>query len=375
MKHSDSLHADLQAYLQKDLYPLHMPGHKRRFSCAGALPFDLDLTEVPGTDDLHEAQDILKASMERTAALFHAKRTWHLVNGSTLGNLAALYAAVPFGGSILCMEGCHRSILHAAELLHLHIEWLIPPVITPFEVAGSLSPSDVRKAFESGRIYHAVVLTSPTYEGVLADVSAIASICREYDVSLIVDQAHGAHLGLFPECGFPESAVTQGADLVIQSTHKTLPALTQTALLHLCSDRIDPDAVEHALDVFETSSPSYLLLLSIDECVRTLQKDGAALFAKWQDALHSFYDRVSSLRHLRVFSPQTQEEVFAADPGKILLYAPMGGEALSQLLRTRYGFEPEKVTAQTVLAMTSCMDTKEALLRFADALLAIDNTL
>ena len=375
MKHSDSLYTDLRAYLEQGLYPMHMPGHKRSFSCAPALPFDLDFTEVPGTDDLHDAKDILRASMERTAALFHAKRTWHLVNGSTAGNLAALYATVPFNGSIVCAEGCHRSIHHAIELLHLQVTWVTPPVVRDFEVPGSVTLSSVEEALEETPDCRAVVLTSPTYDGILSDVTSIAALCRKRNVVLIVDQAHGAHLGLHPESGFPESALTQGADLVVQSTHKMLPALTQTALLHLCSDRVDPDAIEHALDIFETSSPSYPLLLSIDECVRILREDGAALFSKWQKALSAFYGRTASLRHLKVMPPCPGDDVFDKDPGKILIYTPMSGKELADQLRTRFAFETEKCTANTVLAMTSCMDSEETLLHLAEALLAIDGGL
>ena len=375
MKHSDSLYKDLQAYLEQGLYPLHMPGHKRSFSCAPALPFDLDFTEVPGTDDLHDAKDILRASMERTAALFHAKRTWHLVNGSTAGNLAAIYATVPFGGSILCAEGCHRSILHAIEIMHLRVKWVKPPLVPEFEVPGSVSLSSLEEALADCPDCRAVVLTSPTYDGILSDVSSVSTLCRERNALLIVDQAHGAHLGLYPESGFPESALTQGADLVVQSTHKMLPALTQTALLHLCSDRVDPEAIEHALDIFETSSPSYPLLLSIDECVRILREDGAALFSEWQDALSAFYKRTAALRHLKIMQPGAGDSVFDKDPGKILVFAPMGGDVLANTLRTRFGFEIEKTTAKTVLAMTSCMDSEDALSRFADALLSIDSEL
>ncbi len=380
-----SLYEDLQDYLEEGSYPLHMPGHKRNDSLplASALPYDTDLTELPGTDDLHHASGILKDAMDRTAAFFGAYRTWYLVGGSTAGILAGIYAAVPFGSRILCVRNCHQSVFHAIELLHLSVTWLYPPPVSSFGIPGSISPESVSRAFSENEAagrppFSAAVLTSPTYEGVVSDVASIAGICHAHDVPLIVDEAHGAHFGLFPDAGFPDSALHLGADLAVQSAHKTLPSLTQTALLHLSDPgRISPEKVEHALSVFETSSPSYPLMVSLDECTRLLKEQGNGLFMSWKDMILDFYRTLLRLNSLRLLSPTVcgdDPAIFAYDRSKLLVRCPAGKSAsdLAGVLRDSYGFEVEMTSGRNLLAMTGCMDDPAALKSFAAVLLQID---
>ncbi len=363
------------------LYPLHMPGHKRRMAPAPDLPYTWDLTEVEGVDDLHEAEGILAQAMARTATLWGADRSWYLVNGSTCGILAAIHAAVPFGGSLLCARNCHKSVYHAIQLGHLHPHWLLPPVDPDFGIYGSLPPQAVARALDAHPEASCLVLTSPTYEGVLSDLKAIADLCHARNIPLIVDEAHGAHyLPLAAPWGWRGGAVAAGADLVIQSPHKTLPSLTQTALLHLNGDRIDPAAVEQALDLFETSSPSYPLMASLDGCTGILAHRGESLFAAWRQRLDRFSAAVRPLQGLRVFChgtdrPENHPTVFAQDPGKLLVSgrgAGYTGAGLAKLLRERFGFETEMSCGENLLAMTSICDEETALDRFAAALLALD---
>lgn len=181
--------------LPPGLYPLHMPGHKRRVVPAPGLPAGWDMTEVPGVDDLHDADGILADAMARTAALWGAKRTWYLVNGSTCGILAAIRAAVVSSGrtAVICARNCHKSVYHAIELNRLTAHWLVPPVDPAFGIYGSITPAMVADALRACPDAAAVILTSPTYEGVLSDLAAIAALCHAANVPLIVDEAHGAH--------------------------------------------------------------------------------------------------------------------------------------------------------------------------------------
>ena len=221
-------------------YPLHMPGHKRRVLPAPGLGCAAwDTTEVPGTDDLHDADGILAEAMARAAALWGSRRCWFLVGGSTCGLLASIRAAAPYGSEILCARNCHKSVYHAIELCALRPVWLTPPVDEAFGVYGSISPAMVADALAAHPGAACVVLTSPTYEGVLSDVAAIADLCHAKGIPLVVDEAHGAHyLPTAAPYGWQGGAVAAGVDLVIQSAHKTLPSLTQTALLHLNGDLI-----------------------------------------------------------------------------------------------------------------------------------------
>ena len=368
----------LQHQLEKlaaERYPLHMPGHKRHIAPAPGLGcYAWDMTEIDGADDLHEADGILAAAMARTAALYGARRCWYLVGGSTVGLLAGIRALAPFGSEVIAARNCHKAVYHAMELGHLTAHYLTPPVDAAFGVYGSVTPAMVEAALTAHPRARCVILTSPTYEGVLSDIASIANVCHMHGVPLLVDEAHGAHyLPFAANYGWQGGAVAAGADLVVQSAHKTLPSLTQTAFLQLNGDLADPDEVERQLDVFETSSPSYPLLVSLDGCTSWLASDGPAAFARWRERLERFSAAVANLQHIKVmcFGRDTLADhpgFFAHDSGKILLQIGADGAAF---LRAG-GFEPEMVCGPNVLAMTSPCDNAYALDRLADVLHAWD---
>ena len=348
-------------------YPLHMPGHKRRVPPAPGLGcYAFDLTEIEGADDLHDADGILADAMGRTAALYGSARCWYLVGGSTVGLLAGIRAAAPFGSEVIVARNCHKAVYHAVELGRLTAHYLTPPVVPDFGVYGSVPPAAVAAALDAHPAVRCVILTSPTYEGVQSDLKAIADLCHARGVPLLVDEAHGAHcLPLAEPYGWRGGAVTAGADLVVQSAHKTLPSLTQTAWLHLNGTLADPAAVERELDVFETSSPSYPLLVSLDGCTAWLAESGPAAFAAWRVRLDRFYAAARRWHHTPVLGLGLERQDFSAfDDGKILLRIGAAGAAA---LRGA-GFEPEMVCGPNVLAMTSPCDDEDALDRLADFL-------
>lgn len=377
MNNEHLLQTLLEHYTSQKLYPMHMPGHKRRIAPAPGLPYRWDVTELPGTDDLHDAHDILKAAMERTAALCGARRTWYLVNGSTCGLLAGIRALAPAGSEVIVARNCHKSVYHAIELGNLTPHWVTPPIDASFNIYGSVPPGEVAESLAAHPDARCVILTSPTYEGVLSDIAMIARICHDAHVPLLVDEAHGAHLGLFP--GWDGGALAGGADVVVQSPHKTLPSMTQTALLHWNGDLADPDELERQLDVFETSSPSYPLMASLDGCTGLLQNRGRELFSAWSEWLNRFDRRAFDLRHLRVLcygadSTRNHPLIHAFDRSKLLISARntgLTGPELATLLRDKCGFETEMTCGDNVLAMSSPCDGT-ALDSFASALMAID---
>lgn len=359
--------------LAAERYPLHMPGHKRRMAPSPGLScYAFDLTEIDGADDLHDADGILAQAMGRTAALYGSARCWYLVGGSTVGLLAGIRALAPFGSQVLVARNCHKAVYHAIELGHLTAHYLVPPVVAEFGVYGSIPPETVAAALDAHPQVRCVILISPTYEGVQSDLTTIADLCHARGVPLLVDEAHGAHyLPLAAPYGWQGGAVAAGADLVVQSAHKTLPSLTQTAWLHLNGTLADPAAVERELDVFETSSPSYPLLASLDGCTAWLAEQGPAAFAAWRARLDRFYDAARHWRHTPVLGlgPE-RRDLYAFDEGKILLRIGAAGAAD---LRAA-GFEPEMVCGPNVLAMTSPCDGEDALDRLARVLTRREQT-
>ena len=375
------LEARLRQYCGSGIYPLHMPGHKRRPGPCPGLPYEWDVTEVEGTDDLHDARGILKEAMDRTAALYGADYTRYLVGGSTCGILAGIRAALRHGDRVAVARNCHKSVYHAIELCGLETVWILPETVPDYRICGSVSPEAVRCLLQTDPSIRAVILTSPTYEGVLSNIGAIAAHCHAHEIPLIVDEAHGAHLGLFSGTGFPAGALSCGADLVIQSPHKTLPSLTQTAWLHLRGDRISAGALERELDIFETSSPSYPLLASLDACTGLLEAEGYSLFRGWQQRLSAFYEGAAALRRFRILGREagemSRDTVYAFDPGKILIACPTGqmtGQALARLLRERYLLETEMALGDCVLAMTSPADAPDVLPGLLQALLELEGS-
>ena len=212
-----------------------MPGHKRnRASSADDFLFERDITEISGFDNLHHAEGILKEAQEYAAQIYGTKKCFFSVNGSTAALLAAVSASVNKGGKILVARNCHKAVYHAIYLRELVPTYIYPQSDNDLGINGSISVSRVERYLEENPKIEAVLITSPTYDGVVSDVRKIAETAHKHGIPLIVDEAHGAHFRFSDY--FPVSAADLGADVVIQSFHKTLPAMTQTAVLHLCSD-------------------------------------------------------------------------------------------------------------------------------------------
>lgn len=393
----------LTEYAGSDAYPFHMPGHKRREIPDGIPggfpdPYGIDITEIDGFDNLHHAEGILKDAMETAAAIYGADRSWYLVNGSTCGILSAVFVATENGGKILTARNCHKVVYHAICLNRLEAEYLYPEEITEFGINGGIRAEDVRKALEKdamrcagnsgdvrGKItkIQAVLITSPTYEGVVSDIRAIADVAHEYGIPLIVDEAHGAHLEYADQChSFPKSALEYGADIVIQSLHKTLPCFTQTAILHVKGKLVDQDRISRYLSMFQTSSPSYLFMAGMERCIRYMDGDGRNGMVRYEKRLEHFMERMEGLQVLEVLDREIcgkYRTVAGWDPSKIVVSTMRAedfhGEELAETLRRKYHLEMEMTAPEYVIAMTSLMDTEEGFERLGTALLEIDGAL
>lgn len=361
----------LKALAQSDVYPFHMPGHKRQLS--GFFPYELDITEIEGFDNLHHAKGLLFEAQQYAAQMYQSRKAYYLVNGSTCGILAAISAATTKGGRVLVARNCHKAVYNAIYLRGLKAEYVYP-VATHYGIQGQIQAADVERKLVEKPDIQAIAITSPTYDGLVSDVRAIADLAHAHGIPLIVDEAHGAHFGL--DEAFPDNATVLGADAVIMSVHKTLPAPTQTAILHLCSDRINVTKMEKFLGIYETSSPSYVLMAGIEESLRLADEAKGVQMKEYVRRLQIFREKMRRLTILRVpdRADFTGEEAYAYDIGKLLLVTngAISGKALQELLLKKYGLQMEMSSGNYVLAMTSFMDTEEGLERLADALLEID---
>ena len=381
----ESLYEKLVAYGAGDACPFHMPGHKRNMGKWGfADPFSFDITEIDGFDNLHHAEGILKEAQERAARVYGARRTFFLINGSSAGILAAVSACVSKGGKLLMARNCHKAVYHAASLLDLETVYVYPEQERRYGLNGGISPERVERLLEEHPGVQAVIVTSPTYDGVVSDIRKIAQIVHERGLFLIVDEAHGAHFRYISL--FPQSALELGADVVIQSVHKTLPSLTQTALLHIkCngpngSCLADRERIDRYLHMVQSSSPSYVLMASIENSIFQM---GRMKFDAYGENLLYIRKNLENMRFLQLAGEKLigKYGIFDLDPSKIVISTcpaleggkwEITGAWLMDLLREEHQLEMEMCGADYVTAITTVMDSREGLLRLEQACLETD---
>lgn len=411
---SMDLYDKLVDYSQSDVYPFHMPGHKRQvgnpFLQEFPNPYAIDITEIDGFDNLHHAEGIIRESMDRAAKMYGADRSYYLVNGSSCGILSAVCGMTQHGGKILMSRNCHKAAYHGVFLNRLRVEYIYPQIIEEFGIQGGLVPEDVEQVLKTDHDIQAVLVVSPTYDGIVSDVEKIVEICHGCGIPLIVDEAHGAHFRYHK--GFPVSALDLGADVVIQSLHKTLPAFTQTSILHVKGDLVDRERLEHYLQIFQSSSPSYLFMAGMERCLKFMEENKGAEeenvgegekgkveasgkenekekteMTGGRSRMDQFYHRLVKLRkelgamkRLRLLEEDSKGKngVYDLDISKVIISAKgtgINGEELGEWLRRDYHLEMEMCAAEYVTAITTVMDTEEGLRRLRNALLEIDGKL
>ena len=401
MRQEELLINRLAAYARSDMYPFHMPGHKRRTgpeesfmnSCTDSFtnPFAVDITEIEGFDNLHHPEGILKDSMKWAADVYGADQTYYLINGSTGGILAAVCGSVPRGGRILVSRNCHKSVYHGICLNQLKTSYVYPQEIEGLGIQGGITAEDVDRMLNRYMDTQAVLIVCPTYDGIVSDIEAIARIVHRAGLPLIVDEAHGAHFRY--DAMFPVSALDLGADVVIQSVHKTLPSLTQTALLHIKCNRpdggcyADRERIDRYIHMVQSSSPSYVLMASIENSIYQMEQTDTAPYGK---QLHKLRRRLGQMRHLRLadtgligqagIRDLDISKIVVSTRGTCLYPAEDGltgftGAQLDDILRREYHLEMEMCGADYVTAITTVMDSGEGLERLGDALTRIDSQL
>ena len=356
----------LQAYIGKDIYPFHMPGHKRNPMFMPQGMGNLDITEIPGMDVLSRPTGIIQDLQEAIAGFYGADESYLLVNGSSAGIVAAICATCNEGTSFYAPRNGHVSMYNGIAISGASPIYIMPE-ITPDGLAGGIKPELLDNMKEGA----AVLLVSPTYEGFVSDIKEIAARVHSRGGILIVDEAHGAHLRFSD--AFPVSALELGADIVIQSFHKTLPALGQAAVLHVKGKRVDASRLRFYLQAMQTTSPSYMLMGQLDYILSMLWKR-PEIFETYVNRLNGIR-RALTTNDVQAISLTGQERVgshgiYATDPGKLLfrinIYESPG--AISEMLSDQYRVQMEMAFGHHLLAMTSVADTDEGFQRLWGAI-------
>lgn len=434
----------LEKYINKGTYPWHMPGHKRlpleKLENFWNGVYAHDFTEAKDLDDMHEPEMFIADSLAEMKKVYGTFATYMLVNGSTSGLMTAIHATCHRGDVILAARNCHKAVYNAICMLELEPEYIVPDYVdmrwhcganqsmsdkmtdacgkddcetregtdirgegdreTPERVAvnggddrevsertdilGDISPDKLERAIitliTNGRKPSAVIITSPTYEGVISDIGTLAEITHRYGIYLIVDEAQGAHLNFMEG---HETAMAQGADIVIESLHKTMPALTQTSLLHVMNPKLD-ERVRRYLQIFQTSSPSYIFMQSMEKAV-AFGVNNKAEFVKYGRRLEIFAEKCDSLRNIRLFRSCDACKVFDHDEGRLVFVVRPGtvdgsgqiftGVMLADILADRYGLIVEMASVSYVICISSVVDSADSYDILFKAIEEIDNDL
>ncbi len=340
-------------YCKQEMSRLHMPGHKGQefLGCEAR-----DITEISGADVLHQAEGILKESQDNAAKLFHSGRTLYSTEGSSLCIKAMLMAllqgAVSTSGRpyILAARNVHRAMIDACALLDLDIVFLTDPK-NGHLCSGTPDSTQLSQALEQAeQMPLGVYLTSPDYLGGMADIRGLALICGDYGIPLVVDNAHGAYLAFLEQSLHP---IHLGAAMCCDSAHKTLPVLTGGAYLHIASAWQDRYAeyASHAMAVFGSTSPSYLILQSLDLCNRYLAD-------YYQERLQTAIHQVNEIRE---FLYQFGIPLLETEPLKIVVHASVAGyDGMETAEEMRhYGIECEYADPEYVVLMYTAENTEK----------------
>ncbi len=345
----------------------YTPGHKRGQGITdrhrrlfGDKAFRADLPELPELDNLSAPEGIILQAQELAAAAFGAEQTWFLANGSTCGIEAAILATCGPGDKLILPRNVHSSAISGLILSGAVPIYVQPSYSTQWDMPLEVSPSTIKAALAEHPDARAVLIVSPTYQGICSDLSAIAQLTRAHNIPLIIDEAHGPHFAFHPD--LPESALSAGADIAVQSAHKVLSAFTQAAMLHVqgvggaspSENRIDRTRLSQSLQITQSTSPSYLLLGSLDAARYQMATAGKELMSKTLEMSNRAYREIEKLSRLNICKSD--------DPTRLSVdVSPLGitGFDADEILHTKYSVTCELPALRTLTFIISLGNTAE----------------
>lgn len=377
---SSTLINNLLNAINENTASFHVPGHKigniynkyhRNFI---ENISKIDTTEIPGTDNLHAPKGIIKQAQERAAQFYGADESFFLVNGSTGGIYSMIMAATKPGDKIIVQRDCHKSVINAMILGGLIPIYIKPEVDTNSQLSLGVTPKSMEDALIGHPDATAVIITYPNYYGICGNIEEIVNIVHKHNKIFLVDEAHGAHLRLSEK--LPISALDAGADIVVQSTHKTLTSFTQSSMLHIKGNRVNRDKLKFMLSLTQSTSPSYILMASLDMAIEIAIKEGKFLMDKLLGHIHSFKENLEGYKDINILSEdklQTHEKI-NIDPTKLVINMKslgISGTNIEEILRKKYNIQVEMSDAFNILSVTSIGNEKNDFDRLAKALKSI----
>lgn len=348
----------LKKYINEKNIRFHMPGHKAKDelkSLANLIPA-IDVTEVRGVDNLHNANSIIARSQENAARVFKAKHTFYSVNGTTGGIYASVNSQTSPGDKVLISRDSHKSVYQSLVLGGLSCDYIYPKYDDENNMLIGIDPEEVREKLKNDISIKVVVINYPSYYGVCSDVGKIVSVVREFGRILIVDEAHGSHLSFHKS--LPNSSLELGADIVVQSTHKTLPAFTQSSMVHVGTENVDIEKLKLNMSIFQTTSPSYILLSSIDYAVDYMERFGYKRLHKVIKKIDQITIDLNKLKRVKIYNGKdTKNEPYDFDTTKFLFRIEgITGTRLERILRDDYKIQVELSDHYYCLALITALD-------------------
>ncbi len=360
----------LKKLKEENSISFHMPGHKGKKTLIdwGDYMPEIDTTELEGLDNLLEPRGIIDESQKNTAKVFKAKASIYGVNGSTGSIYIALASITKPGDKVLIQRNCHKAVYNALILNRLQPVYIYPNYNENHNVLTGLYPEDIDEALRENPDIKAFVMTYPNYYGVCSDIREIADIVHKHGKVLMVDEAHGPHMTFSDK--LPISAIEGGADIVIHSTHKTLPSLTQTSMIHVGSDRIDLNKLRDRYQLYTTTSPSYLFTLSNELAVAYMDTEGRDRLDKSIDLVNRTIERLNKIDRVEVFIGDDEDPtIYAKDNTKILISIDgIRGSTVKKLLRTDHNIRLEMADFYYALILTSLMNEEEEFEKIIEAI-------
>lgn len=370
-------------YVDRDTLPFHVPGHKKGVgvdtefkSFIGENPFKIDVTVFKQVDSYHHPTGPIKKAQELAADAYGSDACFFSVHGTSGAIQAMILSVVGAGDKIIVPRNVHKSITGGIILAGAIPVYMQPELDKKLGIANGVTPDTVKETLEANKDAKAVLIINPTYYGVATDIKKISDIVHEYDIPLIVDEAHGPHLN-FNE-NLPISAMEAGADMCAQSTHKIIGALTQGSLLHVNSKRVSVQRVKQVINLMHTTSPSYILMASLDTARRQIALHGKELLNKTIELSNYVRKEVNKIPGFYCFGDEILgvPGAYAFDPTKITITCRdlgITGYELEMILANKYHIQMELSDLYNVLIVGSFGDTPEGMERLLKALKEISN--